>query len=280
MIVEVDLGERSYPIVIGRDFEGLPEISAGTAVLLVSDTNVEPLYGESCAAMLEECGCKVTRIVVPAGESTKSMEHALQLYDAALAGQLDRKSYMVALGGGVVGDLTGFAAATYLRGINLIQVPTSLLAMVDSSVGGKTAVNLPQGKNLVGVFYQPHAVQINLDTLNTLPDREYFSGLAEVVKYGVIMDAAFFEFLEKHVAELLKRDYDILSKVVARCCEIKADVVRQDEKESGLRAILNYGHTLGHAIENRCGYGKLLHGEAVAVGMAYAALLSAQCHGL
>ena len=278
--VEVDLGERSYKIDISSDFSGLPPASDGAAALLVSDSNVDPLYGDNCAAVLTEGGYNVCRAVVPAGESTKSMQYALELYDAALAGRLDRKSFVVALGGGVVGDLAGFAAATYLRGVNLIQVPTSLLAMVDSSVGGKTAVNLPQGKNLVGVFYQPRRVAINLKTLDTLPDREYFSGLAEVVKYGVIMDAAFFGYLEEHKAALLRRDYDVLQRVVARCCEIKADVVRQDEREGGLRAILNFGHTLGHAVENNCGYGTLLHGEAVAVGMAYAARLSVRCHGL
>jgi 3-dehydroquinate synthase len=280
-VVNVDLGSRSYDITIGRKLaEVLVSDGAGCGALLVSDSNVDKLYGDECARIMAERGFRTARAVVPAGESSKSFEQAGRLYDAALAGQLDRGSYVVALGGGVVGDLAGFVAGTYLRGVRLIQVPTSLLAMVDSSVGGKTAVNLPQGKNLVGVFYQPQAVAVALDTLRSLPEREYISGLAEVVKYGVIFDAGFFCELEADAAQLRARDYAVLERVVGRCCEIKAEVVAADEREGGLRAILNYGHTLGHAIENAVGYGELLHGEAVALGMVYAGELSCRCTGL
>jgi len=279
--VRVELGERGYDINIGRSLADLLGVDgSGVSALLVSDSNVDPLYGDSCEAVLDAHGFSVARIVVPAGEATKSLDSAKKLFDAALAAKLDRSSYIVALGGGVVGDLAGFAAATYLRGVKLLQLPTSLLAMVDSSVGGKTAVNLPQGKNLVGVFYQPQEVCIDLDSLKTLPEREYISGMAEIVKYGVIWDAALFEMLEANVKQLCERDQDVLAEVVARCCEIKAEVVGMDERESGVRAILNYGHTLGHAIENICGYGELLHGEAIAVGMAYAGELSCRCSGL
>ena len=276
--VAVELGARSYNINIGTEFELFTD-GGGRSALLVSDSNVDPLYGERCSKLLEARGFRVARVVVPAGESTKSLQHAGNLFESAVSAQLDRKSCVVALGGGVVGDLAGFVAGTYLRGVNLIQIPTSLLAMVDSSVGGKTAVNLPQGKNLVGVFYQPLEVVVNLDTLDTLPEREYISGLAEVVKYGVINDAGFFSLLESQVEALRRRDRLVLADVVGRCCEIKADVVAADEREGGLRAILNYGHTLGHAIENSCGYGELLHGEAVALGMVYAGILSVRAAG-
>jgi 3-dehydroquinate synthase len=277
--VKVELGDRSYNINVGSEFEMLCD-GGGRAALMVSDSNVDPLYGDICAELLRKHGFTVARAVVPAGESTKSLEKAADLFEAAVEAHLDRKSCIVALGGGVVGDLAGFVAGTYLRGVSLIQVPTSLLAMVDSSVGGKTAVNLPQGKNLVGVFHQPLEVIINLETLETLPEREYISGLAEVVKYGVIMDAEFFELLEANAEALLKRERTVLAEIVGRCCEIKAEVVGADEREGGLRAILNYGHTLGHAIENSCGYGELLHGEAVALGMVYAGILSVQSRGL
>ncbi|MBT3191208.1 MAG: 3-dehydroquinate synthase [Verrucomicrobia bacterium] len=278
--VRVDLGDRGYDIHIGRGFDSvLQSEGSGTTALLVSDSNVDPLYGDRCAELLTRRNFKVERAVVPAGEASKSLECIQSLFDHAISGRLDRRSIVVALGGGVVGDLSGFAAGTYLRGVKFLQVPTSLLAMVDSSVGGKTGVNLPQGKNLVGVFYQPVEVAVDLDTLATLPDREYLSGMAEVVKYGVIWDAPFFEMLESNVAPLRARDPDVLASIVSRCCEIKAEVVAQDERESGVRAILNYGHTLGHAIENACGYGQLLHGEAVSVGMVYAAELSCVCRG-
>lgn len=278
--VRVELGERGYDINIGSNIEKLLGVSGnGSSALLVSDSNVDPLYGDSCEKALEKRDFRVKRAVIPAGESSKSLDQAKKLFDCALDGKLDRSSIVVALGGGVVGDLAGFIAGTYLRGVKLLQLPTSLLAMVDSSVGGKTAVNLPQGKNLVGVFHQPIEVSVDLTTLNTLPDREYISGIAEIIKYGVIWDADLFDLLEANVKALLERDYDLLARIVARCCEIKAEVVGIDERESGLRAILNFGHTLGHAIENISGYGEFLHGEAIAIGMAYAAKVSAASLG-
>jgi 3-dehydroquinate synthase len=277
--VKVELGERSYEILIGRGvLSQLGDVcraaACGDSVLLVSDRNVNRFYGEQCETLLSAVGCRVGREVIPARESSKSGRRLFKLYEAALANGMMRDDFMVALGGGVVGDLTGYAAATYMRGIRFVQIPTSLLAMVDSSVGGKTGINLPQGKNLIGAFHQPAAVLIDLDVLETLPKREYLSGLAEVIKYGVIVDPRFFEGLEHHVEELLARDSEYLRYVVRRCCEIKAEVVGFDEREKGLRAILNFGHTFGHALENCCGYGTLYHGEAVAIGMVYAARLS------
>jgi len=279
-IVRVELGERSYEIRIGagRSFERIfPE--NGCRVLLVADSNVDPLHGERCCEELEACGVSVERVVVPAGEPSKSLDQVAVLYDAAANARLDRGSFIVALGGGMVGDLAGYAAATYMRGIRFVQVPTTLLAMVDSSVGGKTGINRPQGKNLVGAFYQPAAVVADLDSLLTLEQREYVSGLAEVVKYGVIWDASFFAHIESQAAALLGREPAVLEAVVARCCEIKAEVVAMDERESGVRAILNFGHTFGHALENTAGYGRFLHGEAVAAGMAFAAKLSVRAKG-
>lgn len=279
--IQVKLAERSYPIHIGR---GLDLVSGmgnmpGVRALVISDSNVDPLHGDAVCRKLEVKGVECVRAVVPAGEETKSLKWVGQLYaQAALAG-MDRNAIIVALGGGMVGDLAGFVAATYLRGVRFVQVPTSLLALVDSSVGGKTGVNLEQGKNLVGAFYQPIEVDADLELLKTLPQREYVSGLAEVVKYGVIWDAAFFHQLEMHVAGLLKRDPSLLESVVARCCEIKAEVVAMDEREIGPRAILNFGHTLGHALEKVGGYGRWLHGEAVAMGMHYAAHLSVKAEG-
>ncbi len=278
--VHVDLGERSYEIAIGTQMAAALSIEgAGTTALVVSDSNVAPLYSDVCVTMLEEKGFRAVSAVVSAGEESKSVEVAAFLYEQCVKAGLDRSSTIVALGGGVVGDLAGFVAATFLRGVRLVQIPTTILSMVDSSVGGKTAVNLPQGKNLVGCFYQPAGVIADLSVLSTLPRREYISGLAEVVKYGVIWDAPFFALLEEHADLLLSADVPLLEDVIARCCEIKADVVAQDERESGMRAILNFGHTLGHAIENVCGYGRWLHGEAVAVGMAYAAGLSSRICG-
>lgn len=283
-ILTVDLGERSYPICVdGGLLSGLGEAcrSAGLSgkCLLVTDDRVDGFYGEAAEQSLDQAGCSVTRAVVPAGEASKCGEQLFALYDAALEAGLDRSGFVVALGGGVVGDLTGYLAASYLRGIRFVQVPTSLLAMVDSAVGGKTGINLPSGKNLVGAFYQPQCVQVDLDSLNTLPPREYASGLAEVVKYGVIWDAELFDFLEQNVENVLNLDRAAVQHLVLRSCAIKAEVVRQDEREAGLRAILNFGHTLAHAIENRSGYGVWLHGEAVAAGMVYAARVSEQVLG-
>ena len=278
--VHVDLGERSYAIHIGAAPAVGEAIGSSTVALIISDANVDPLYGDGCEEQLCARGLRVGRAVVPAGEASKDLAVVRELYDRCFAAGLDRRSVIVALGGGVVGDLGGFVAATFLRGVPYLQVPTSLLAMVDSSVGGKTGVNVPQGKNLVGAFYQPIEVVAGLSSLATLPDREYRSGLGEVVKYGVIWDAGFFAALEDNVSGLLGRDARLLEDVVARCCEIKAQVVARDEKESGLRAILNFGHTLAHAVENVAGYGAYLHGEAVSIGMAYAARLSASLCGL
>lgn len=283
--VLVDLGDRSYPIRIGaggvdRIGEELACLGFAGAVLVVSDSNVDPLYGDQCEAGLRAAGLRTGRAVVPAGEPSKSLAELGRLYDRAVALGLDRHGVIIALGGGVVGDLGGFLAATFLRGIAYVQVPTTIVAMVDSAVGGKTGVNLPHGKNLVGSFWQPRAVLTDLHTLATLPDREFRSGLAEVVKYGVVWDADFFSLLESHAEDILRRDAALLERVVARSCEIKAEVVRRDEREGGLRAILNFGHTLGHAIEHAAGYGTYLHGEAVAAGMVYAAALSAAERGL
>lgn len=279
--VQVKLGERSYPIVIGREPPVLAslETTQGLRAMVISDATVDGLYGADCVRRLEARGMECVRAVVPAGEETKTLDSAAMLYARAAEAGLDRSCIMVALGGGMVGDLAGFVAATYLRGVRFVQVPTTLLSMVDSSVGGKTAVNLPQGKNLVGAFYQPVEVDANLDTLRTLPQREYVSGLAEVVKYGVIWDAALFGLLEKQADELMRRDAGLLERVVARCCEIKAEVVAIDEREIGPRAVLNFGHTLGHALEKVDGYGRWLHGEAVAIGMCYAARVSVAVEG-
>ncbi|MEI6808893.1 MAG: iron-containing alcohol dehydrogenase, partial [bacterium] len=249
--VHVKLGSRSYDILIGRNVTVGTSLKrrAGLKAMIVSDSNVDPLYGPRCERSLRAKGFETIRVTVPAGESSKSGRMVMELYNKAAELHLDRSSCIVALGGGVVGDLAGFIAATFLRGINFIQVPTSLLAMVDSSVGGKTGINLKQGKNLVGAFYQPVEVTADLSVLKTLPRREYVSGLAEVVKYGVIRDAAFFRMLEKNADRLLRRDSGLLEEVVARCCEIKAAVVSVDEREEGgERAVLNFGHTFGHAL--------------------------------
>ncbi len=277
--VEVRLGERSYPIHIGQGVFPACVEAPGQRVLLVTDSNVGRLHGERVRMRMASAGGEVALAEVPAGEASKSLEQTARLYEAAVAAGLDRRSFVVALGGGMVGDLAGFVAATFLRGVRLVQMPTSLLAMVDSAVGGKVAVNLRAGKNLVGAFYQPVEVAADLDTLKTLPKREYVSGLAEAVKYGVIWDAAFFRLLEDRAEALLARHPETLENVVARCCEIKADVVATDERESGPRAILNFGHTLAHALETAAGYEDWLHGEAVAVGMAYAVLLSVRVCG-
>lgn len=274
--VRVDLGDRGYNIRIGEGMwsgEDL-DFGPGTRALVVTDSNVAALHGDRLREALREKGIDAACAVVPAGECSKSMEQLSMLLDEACVSGLDRASLVIALGGGMIGDLAGFLSAIYLRGIGLIQVPTTLLSMVDSSVGGKTGVNLPHGKNLAGCFHQPLAVVADLTTLATLPAREFASGLAEVVKYGVIWDAVLFDRLEETLDGILARDGGLLEEIVARCCEIKADVVAMDERESGVRAILNFGHTFGHALERAGGYGQVLHGEAVAVGMAYACELS------
>jgi 3-dehydroquinate synthase len=275
--VKVDLGDRSYPIHIGSgilDSLGTACQAAGLKgkCLIVTDEHVAPLYGSHAFQSLEKAGFKPVIEILPAGETTKCQAQLMNLYSKAAAHGLDRKCFMVALGGGVIGDLTGFAAASWLRGIRFVQAPTSLLAMVDSSVGGKTGINIPAGKNLVGAFHQPELVLMDLDTLKTLPPRELAAGMAEVVKYGVIWDAELFRKLEQGSS--------IDAGLIARCCEIKAEVVGKDERESGLRGILNFGHTAAHAIENVAGYGQFLHGEAVAIGMVYAAHLSVALKGL
>ncbi len=277
--VQVPLGDRSYTIRVGggllsRLGAECAQLKLGQRCAVITDANVGRQLAKAVLKSLAASGFEPVLITVPAGEKSKRLEMVEQCYDQLAAHRLERKSFIVALGGGVVGDLAGFVAATYLRGIPFVQVPTTLLAQVDSSVGGKTGVNLKAGKNLVGAFYQPQLVLCDLDTLKTLPKREYISGLAEVIKYGVIYDAVLFAQLERTLPKLLQRDAATLRNVIARCCEIKAAVVGQDETESGLRAILNFGHTIGHAIENSSGYGTYLHGEAIAIGQVAAAKLS------
>lgn len=284
-VVKVRLGSRSYSILIGPGL--LPrlglqcsKLKLGRRCAVVSDVHVARRFARKAMASLKSAGFDPLLITVPAGEGAKSLKTVQACYDQLAAHRLERKSFIVALGGGVVGDLAGFVAATYLRGVPFVQVPTTLLAQVDSSVGGKVGVNLKAGKNLVGAFHQPKLVLCDLDTLRTLPKREFRAGLAEVIKYGIIYDEALFERLENRLAALLKLDTKLLGEVVARCCEIKAEVVGQDETETGVRAILNFGHTIGHAIENSAGYGKYLHGEAISIGQVAAAKLSCEVLGL
>jgi 3-dehydroquinate synthase len=284
--VSVNLGDRSYNIHIGAgvlDRLGALCTKAGLKgnCLIITDRNVGDLYARAAVDSLKTAGFSASVATLPAGEQTKCGEQVFELYSRSIEAGLDRKSFVVALGGGVIGDLAGYVAATYLRGIPFVQVPTSLLAMVDSSVGGKTGINLPEGKNLVGAFYQPELVLADLHTLRTLPPREYRAGLAEVVKYGIICDNPFFEFLEANIEQLTKvENVDLLARVVGRCCEIKADVVAQDEREGGVRAILNFGHTAGHALEKVAGYGEYVHGEAVSIGSVFAARASVLMTGL
>ncbi|CAN5250427.1 hypothetical protein BH11PSE11_BH11PSE11_33890 [soil metagenome] len=276
--LQVDLGERSYPISIGQSLLSDHRIFAshitGERVAVVTNTVVGPLYLDLVASTLEAAGKQVTRIVLPDGEEEKNWTNLMRIFDVLLAEKCDRKTTLIALGGGVIGDMTGFAASTYMRGVPFIQVPTTLLAQVDSSVGGKTGINHPLGKNMIGAFYQPQAVIADTETLNTLNPRELSAGLAEVVKHGAITDLEFFAWIEANIAPLLARDPVALAYAIQRSCEIKAEVVRQDEREAGLRAILNFGHTFGHAIEAGMGYGVWLHGEAVGCGMVMAAELS------
>jgi 3-dehydroquinate synthase len=276
--LNVDLGERSYPIAIGPgvidDGALLARQVGGRKVAIVTNTTVAPLYLEKVAAPLRAAGREVVEIILPDGEEHKNWASLMLVFDALLAAKCDRKTTLVALGGGVIGDLTGYAAASYMRGVPFVQIPTTLLAQVDSSVGGKTGINHPLGKNMIGAFYQPRAVLADTSTLTTLPDRELSAGLAEVIKHGAILDAAFFDWIEANIERLVARDPAALSHAIARSCEIKADVVRRDEREGGLRAVLNFGHTFGHAIEAGLGYGAWLHGEAVGCGMVMAADLS------
>lgn len=278
-VVKVPLGGRSYAIQIGTGL--LPRLGAecrklelGRRCAVIADANVASRYAAAVIESLSAAGFEPVTITLPTGETAKSLKYVQSCYDQLAAHRLERKSFIVALGGGVTGDLAGFVAATYLRGLAFVQVPTTLLSQVDSSVGGKVGVNLKAGKNLVGAFYQPRLVLCDLDTLATLPERELRAGLAEVIKYGIIYDAALFRKLEREIGRLLERDAKALATVVARCCEIKAEVVGQDETETGLRAILNFGHTIGHALEAISGYGKYLHGEAIAIGQVAAARLS------
>jgi len=276
-IVKIDLGERSYEIRIGTgmlddaaSYAGLPSAAAA----IVTNTTVGPLYAQRLLEVLRRRHRSVDLIELPDGEDHKDWPTLNRIFDHLLAHAADRKTTLYALGGGVIGDMTGFAAACYMRGVPFVQVPTTLLAQVDSSVGGKTAINHPLGKNMIGAFYQPLRVIADLDTLASLPDRELRAGLAEVIKYGPIADAAFLDWLETAIDSLLARDVAALRQAVRRSCEIKAQVVGADERESGLRAILNFGHTFGHAIEAGLGYGKWLHGEAVGCGMVMATDLS------
>ncbi len=276
--LQVDLGDRSYPIAIGQSLLTDPSLVtrqiAGKRVAVVTNTTVGPLYLDRLVGILEGAGKQVTTVVLPDGEEEKNWGNLMRVFDVLLEQKCDRKTTLIALGGGVIGDMTGFAAATYMRGVPFIQVPTTLLAQVDSSVGGKTGINHPLGKNMIGAFYQPQAVIADTSTLNTLPDRELSAGLAEVIKHGAIIDSAFFDWIEANIGKLVDRDPEALAYSIQRSCEIKAEVVRQDEREGGLRAILNFGHTFGHAIEAGMGYGAWLHGEAVGCGMVMAADLS------
>ena len=281
--LHLDLGERGYPIYIGRgllrDGDLLRRHVAGRQAVLVSNDTVAPLYAERARLALADLD-KFTEIVLPDGEQYKTTETLSVIYDRLLADGHNRSTTIVALGGGVVGDVAGYAAASYQRGVNFIQVPTTLLSQVDSSVGGKTAVNHAMGKNMIGVFYQPSAVLIDIATLHSLPPRELAAGLAEVIKYGLIGDEPFYRWLHDHVAQLKSLEEGPLAEAIERSCSNKAKVVAEDEREAGLRALLNFGHTFGHAIETAQGYGNWLHGEAVAAGMALAARLSVSHCGL
>ncbi len=284
--VQVSLGHNSYQILIVSDelssvgeacaqWLATDTATSSQRAFLVTDRNVSESHASTVQQGLTAAGWTCECFVLDPGEQSKSLAVTERMYDWLVEHQASRNSVVVAVGGGVVGDAAGFLAATYARGVPFIQIPTTLLAQVDSSVGGKVGVNHPHAKNLIGAFYQPRGVFIDTATITTLPERDYRSGLAEVIKYGVILDAEFFEFLESHVQSLVDRDPATLRHVIARCCQLKADVVEQDERETtGLRAVLNYGHTFAHAFEALCGYGELLHGEAVAIGMNYAARLA------
>jgi 3-dehydroquinate synthase len=271
----VDLGKSSYNIIIDKGILNqvgtlISKVINPSKAIVVTDKIVEPLYGNIVLNSLSECKFDVKLVSLEPGEEQKSLAKAEELYERLFDHKMDRKSLIVALGGGVLGDLAGFAASTFMRGIPFVQIPTTLLAQVDSSIGGKVAVNHPRGKNMIGSFYQPKAVFIDTDTLKTLPKVEITAGMVEVIKYGMIKDAVFFEYIEKHLPEILELDPAVLEEVIYNSCRVKAQVVELDEKEEGLRAILNYGHTIGHALEALTSYKKYRHGEAVAMGMIYA----------
>lgn len=282
--LQVSLDERSYPIWIGAGIvtNGAlwqAAIAPGRVALVTNDT-VGPLYADTVTRQIQAAGRSVVRITLPDGEAHKNWENLNKIFDLLMQERIERGETLVALGGGVIGDTAGFAAACYQRGMRFVQVPTTLLSQVDSSVGGKTAINHPLGKNMIGAFYQPAAVLIDIDMLRSLPERELSAGLAEVIKYGCILDAEFFDWLEANIDRLMARDPDALTTAIYRSCELKAQVVASDERESGRRAILNFGHTFGHAIEAGLGFGKWLHGEAVGCGMVLAADLSRRLGGI
>lgn len=277
--VRVELGERSYEILIGRGIlhligERLLRFSLGQKTGIVTNPVVSELYGEKILSSLKKEGFDPYLIIIPDGEIYKDYFWSYHILTRMLELGFDRHSSLIALGGGVIGDITGFVASVYMRGITYIQIPTTLLSQVDSSVGGKTAVNHPLGKNMIGTFWQPSLVWIDVETLDSLPDREFLSGLSEVIKYGIIWDKGFFDFLVENREKILKKDREVLISIIKRSCEIKAEVVSRDERESFFRAILNYGHTIGHAIETFTGYSTYLHGEAVAIGMVTEAKIS------
>jgi 3-dehydroquinate synthase len=277
--LRVELGQRSYSIYIEKDLLGragdlLAPVLTGTRVAVITNTTVAPLYLDALKNTLHGHGFEIQEIILPDGEQYKTLESMGNMYEQLLDFGHDRSSTLIALGGGVIGDITGFAAATFLRGIAFVQIPTTLLAQVDSSVGGKTGVNLPGGKNMVGAFYQPEIVLVDPEVLNTLPARELRAGVAEVIKYGIIRDADFFAYLESSMPDVLQLAPEAISKVIRQCCSIKAAITTQDETEKGIRAYLNFGHTFGHAVETVTGYTEFLHGEAVAIGMHKAAMLS------
>ena len=276
--LSVNLGERSYPIYIAQnildDSPNLSSFVAARKVVIVSNKTIAPIYLDKFISQFADQ--EVLSCIIPDGEQFKSLEYFEYINRFLLENNCGRDTCLIALGGGVIGDLTGFVAACYQRGIDFIQVPTTLLSQVDSSVGGKTAVNHPLGKNMIGAFYQPKSVYIDSNTLTTLPAREFAAGIAEVIKYGLIYDAPFFDFLEEHCEQIKAHSPEHISQIIFRCCEIKAEIVAQDEKEAGLRALLNLGHTFGHAIEAEMGYGNWLHGEAVATGMVLACQLAFQ----
>ena len=280
--LKVDLAERSYPIFIGHQLLDnaalLTDHINGSSAVIVSNTTVAPLYLDQVKQSLDSADIRFDCVILEDGEEYKTLRSVEQIIDTLITRRHDRQTTLIALGGGVVGDITGFAAAIYQRGVNFIQIPTTLLSQVDSSVGGKTGVNHPAGKNMIGAFYQPQCVIADTATLQTLPDRELSAGMAEVIKYGLIHDSAFFGWLEQNIEALMQRDIALLSEAILVSCRTKAEIVAIDEKESGIRAILNLGHTFGHAIESAMGYGNWLHGEAVATGMVMAADLS-QRHG-